>query len=165
LDTEGHAAPRRTGVPVAPNEIDYSPGMGIFKTLDEAVGAAQKAFEELHRTHLRVRERMIEEMRITLRDNVDLLSEWAVRETGIGRVAGCNAVVFNPHPYAKGCCAKTINLMNEASIRAGGPGNVVTMVAEPTLDTATALMKHKGIRLLVVTGGPGVVQAAMASGK
>ena len=39
------------------------------------------------------------------------------------------------------------------------------MIAEPTLESATALMKHKGIRLLVVTGGPAVVNAAMASGK
>jgi acyl-CoA reductase-like NAD-dependent aldehyde dehydrogenase len=210
-----------------PGEIDYVHG-GVFKTLDEAVAAATKAAADLDQTPLETRKRMIEEMRRSLRENVDLLSEWAVRETGLGRVAdkkiknrlvidktpgpeflepiaysgddglmlieraaygvigaitpttnptetiicngigmvsGNNAVVFNPHPYAKGVCAKTVNLMNEASVRAGGPNNVVTMIAEPTMESATALMKHKGIRLLVVTGGPGVVVAAMGSGK
>jgi acyl-CoA reductase-like NAD-dependent aldehyde dehydrogenase len=42
---------------------------------------------------------------------------------------------------------------------------VVTAMAEPTIESAQELMRHKGVRLLVVTGGPGVVQAAMASGK
>ena len=39
------------------------------------------------------------------------------------------------------------------------------MVGEPTIETANQLMTHKGVRLVVVTGGPGVVNAAMKSGK
>jgi acyl-CoA reductase-like NAD-dependent aldehyde dehydrogenase len=50
-------------------------------------------------------------------------------------------------------------------IRAGGPRNLVTTVTNPTIESAQALMKHPGVRLLVVTGGPGVVEAAMQSGK
>ncbi len=38
-------------------------------------------------------------------------------------------------------------------------------MARPTIESATELMHHRGINLLVVTGGPGVVKAAMASGK
>ncbi len=38
-------------------------------------------------------------------------------------------------------------------------------MAEPTIASAQELMRHKGIRLLVVTGGPGVVKEAMSSGK
>ena len=38
-------------------------------------------------------------------------------------------------------------------------------MAKPTIESAQALMKHPGIRLLVVTGGPAVVKAAMNSGK
>ena len=38
-------------------------------------------------------------------------------------------------------------------------------MAEPTQESAQALMVHKGIRLVVVTGGAGVVDAAMKSGK
>jgi propionaldehyde dehydrogenase len=83
----------------------------------------------------------------------------------IGMVAAGNGVVFNPHPSAKMCSLETIRLINEAIVEAGGPSNLITSVAEPTIQTASALMKHKGIRLLVVTGGAGVVKAAMASGK
>ena len=51
----------------------------------------------------------------------------------------------------------------EAIMKAGGPPNVVTAMAEPTIESAQELMKHRGVRLLVVTGGPGVVKAAMVS--
>jgi len=83
----------------------------------------------------------------------------------IGMLAAGNAVVFNVHPMAKGVSVRNIALLNEAITAAGGPPNLVTTVAEPTIESAQALMKHPGIRLLVVTGGPGVVQAAMSSGK
>ncbi len=83
----------------------------------------------------------------------------------IGMVSAGNAVVFNVHPNAKRVSCRNVGLINEAIIRAGGPPNVVTALAEPTIESAQALMRHKGVRLLVVTGGPGVVKAAMASGK
>ncbi len=83
----------------------------------------------------------------------------------IGMVAGGNAVVFNVHPAAAKLSAWHVHLLNEAIASVGGPKDVVTCVATPTIESAQALMKHKGVRLVVVTGGPGVVQAAMASGK
>jgi acyl-CoA reductase-like NAD-dependent aldehyde dehydrogenase len=84
---------------------------------------------------------------------------------GIGMVAGGNAVVFNVHPSAKKVSAHHIRLLNEAIVSAGGPDNLLSALAEPTIDSAQALMKHKNVRLLVVTGGPAVVRAAMNSGK
>lgn len=83
----------------------------------------------------------------------------------IGMVAAGNAVVFNAHPSAKRVSARNVALLNEAIQAAGGPANLITCVAEPTIESAQTLMKHRGVRLLVVTGGPGVVQAAMQSGK
>ena len=80
-------------------------------------------------------------------------------------LAAGNAVVFNVHPLAKNCSMQTIALLNKAIVAAGGPPNVVTCVATPTIESAQELMKHPGIRLLVVTGGGAVVKAAMASGK
>jgi aldehyde dehydrogenase len=74
-------------------------------------------------------------------------------------------VVFNVHPNAKQCSIQCIDLLNRAIIEAGGPANVVTTLAHPTVQTAQALMVHPGVRLLVVTGGAGVVQVAMKSGK
>jgi len=83
----------------------------------------------------------------------------------IAMVAAGNAVVFNAHPGAKACSNHAVRLMNEAIVEAGGPANLVCGVAEPTLESAQALMAHKDIRLLTVTGGIGVVRAAMSSGK
>ncbi len=56
-------------------------------------------------------------------------------------------------------------ILNEAIVAAGGPRNLLCAVAEPTIESAGELMKHAGVALLVVTGGPAVVKAAMASGK
>ena len=83
----------------------------------------------------------------------------------IGMLAAGNSVVFNVHPMAKRVSIRNIALLNQAIIRAGGPSNLVCAIAEPTIASAQALMKHAGVRLLVVTGGPGVVEAAMQSGK
>lgn len=84
---------------------------------------------------------------------------------GIGMIAGGNVVCFNPHPSAKKASAFTIDLLNRASIAAGGPPNLFTTVINPTIDTAQKLMSHPKINLLVVTGGPAVVATAMKSGK
>lgn len=83
----------------------------------------------------------------------------------IGMVAGGNAVVFNVHPSAKKVSGYHVQLINDAIVEAGGPPNLVCALAEPTIESAQALMKHKDVRLLVVTGGPAVVRAAMTSGK
>ena len=88
-----------------------------------------------------------------------------VINNGIGMVAGGNAVVFNAHPYAARTSAYLVHLLNEAIIGAGGPQTLLTCVERPTIESAEALMRHPGLRLVVVTGGPGVVKAAMGSGK
>jgi acyl-CoA reductase-like NAD-dependent aldehyde dehydrogenase len=84
---------------------------------------------------------------------------------GIGMLSGGNAVVFNAHPYAARTSAYLIHLLNEAIVAAGGPDNLLACVERPTIESAEALMRHPGVRLVVVTGGPGVVKAAMGSGK
>ncbi len=84
---------------------------------------------------------------------------------GIAMVAGGNAVVFNVHPSAKGVCSFFVSKLNEAIVAAGGPQNLICMIGNPTIESAAALMKHPAIRLIVVTGGPAVVKAAMNSGK
>ncbi len=83
----------------------------------------------------------------------------------IGMLAAGNAVVFNVHPSAKACSIQAVALLNQAIRSAGGPDNVVTCLSTPTIESAQELMRHPGVRLVVVTGGPAVVKAAMASGK
>jgi acyl-CoA reductase-like NAD-dependent aldehyde dehydrogenase len=83
----------------------------------------------------------------------------------ISMISAGNAVVFNVHPSAKECSIRTVDVINRAIVEVGGPENLVVTMAEPTQESAQALMVHKGIRIVVVTGGAGVVDAAMKSGK
>jgi acyl-CoA reductase-like NAD-dependent aldehyde dehydrogenase len=83
----------------------------------------------------------------------------------IGMVAAGNAVVFNVHPAAAQVCNWCVHLLNEAIQAAGGPRDVIVSIERPTVESAQLLMKHPLIRLVVVTGGPVVVQQAMNSGK
>lgn len=83
----------------------------------------------------------------------------------MGMIAAGNTVVFNPHPQAIKTSIFAINMVNEASIEAGGPDNVACTVSRPTLETSNIMMKHKDIPLIAATGGPGVVTAVLSSGK
>ena len=83
----------------------------------------------------------------------------------ISMISAGNAVVFNVHPGAQQCSAYAIMLLNRAIQSASGPPNLLTCIAEPTIESAQALMVHKRVRLLAVTGGIGVVRQAMQSGK
>lgn len=83
----------------------------------------------------------------------------------IAMIAGGNSVVFNAHPSAKECTTRTIVGIGQAILEAGGPANLVTGIAVPTIESAQQLMKHPGTQLTMVTGGEAVVQVAMQSGK
>lgn len=83
----------------------------------------------------------------------------------ISMVAAGNSIVFNAHPGAKECSNLTVRLMNEAIVEAGGPANLVSALESPTIESAQEIMTHKGVNLLTVTGGIGVVREAMKSGK
>ncbi len=83
----------------------------------------------------------------------------------IGMIAAGNSVVFNAHPGAKNCSAQTVQVLNQAIKRAGGPADLIACPATPTIESAQHMMRHPSVRLLVVTGGPGVVREAMGSGK
>jgi aldehyde dehydrogenase len=83
----------------------------------------------------------------------------------ISIVSAGNAVVFNVHPGAKQVSAHNIRLLNQAIVAAGGPRDLVTGVAEPTIDSAKELMHHPDVRVLLVTGGPAVVKEALKTDK
>lgn len=83
----------------------------------------------------------------------------------IGMLAGGNTVVFNPHPAAIKTSLYAINMLNEASVEAGGPENIACSLENPTLESSQIMMKHKDIPLIAATGGPGVVTAVLSSGK
>lgn len=88
-----------------------------------------------------------------------------VINNSISLLAAGNTVVYNPHPSAKRVSIKTLKLLNQAIVAAGGPENTLTSVAAPNLETSAEVMNHPGVNALVVTGGGPVVKAAMAVGK
>lgn len=207
---------------------DVAMEKGAFETVDQAVENAQLAFYKFQKISLKTRNVIIENMRRAARENVVLLSETAVAETGFGKVedkikknllaidktpgvedlepkafsgdkgltivemapygvigaitpttnptstvinnsismiAAGNAVAFNHHPSARRVSIKTVQILNEAIMNAGGPENLITCIFKPTIQSSQELMKHPKVRLLVVTGGPAVVKQAMTSGK
>ena len=198
--------------------------MGIFSTIDQAVEAAEVAFQELGKLSLENRKEIIANIRKVSQDNVVMLSKMSSEETGMGRwddkviknelairktpgvediapeafsddhglalvehapygvigsispstnptasiisncigmIAAGNSVVFNTHPAAKKVSVLLISLLNKAIVEAGGPKNLITSVETPTLESAQEMMGHPKISILVVTGGPAVVKAAM----
>lgn len=83
----------------------------------------------------------------------------------ISFISAGNSAVFAPHPAAKNVSALGIQMLNRAIVEAGGPPNLLTAVREPSIQTAQALFVHPRIDLLLITGGPGVVAAAMHAPK
>lgn len=83
----------------------------------------------------------------------------------MGMIAGGNAVVFNPHPHACRTANYAVDLVNRAILEAGGPENLVVSVSKPTMDTSKEMMECPDVKMLVATGGPGVVRTLLSSGK
>lgn len=83
----------------------------------------------------------------------------------IGMIAAGNSVVFGPHPGAKEVSVKTVEIINKAIEIANGPKNLITTIRKPSIENAQILMNHKKINMICATGGPGVVKAAMSTGK
>ena len=83
----------------------------------------------------------------------------------IGMIAAGNGVVFNPHPNAIAVSNYAVDLVNRASKAAGGPEILVCSMVKPTMESASVMQSHPLVRLLVCTGGPGVVRAVLSSGK
>jgi acyl-CoA reductase-like NAD-dependent aldehyde dehydrogenase len=83
----------------------------------------------------------------------------------IAALSAGNALVFNAHPNAKKVSVQNIRWINQAIIAAGGPPDLVTAIPEPTIESAQELMNHPRVRILLVTGGPGVVEEARKTSK
>jgi propionaldehyde dehydrogenase len=201
---------------------------GIFETIDEAVGAAARAFRSSSELGLEARKVIVTAMREAMLAEGERLAYMAREETGLGRaedkviknrmvttrtpgpedlephavtgdsgmmvteyapygvigsitpttnptstiinnaisiVSSGNAVTFNVHPNAKVVSVENIQLLNRAIVSAGGPRDLITAIANPTLDSAQRLMAHPDVPVLLVTGGPGVVREALSMPK
>jgi aldehyde dehydrogenase len=83
----------------------------------------------------------------------------------IAVVSAGNALVFNVHPNAALVSVENIKVLNRAIVAAGGPPDLITAIHHPDLESARAVMHHPDVRVLLVTGGPGVVQEALKTNK
>ncbi|GIM29798.1 aldehyde dehydrogenase [Clostridium polyendosporum] len=89
----------------------------------------------------------------------------SIINNSIGMIAAGNTVVFNVHPSSKNSCVYIVELLNDAIIQAGGPPNLINMVRIPTMETLNTLISHPKVRMLVGTGGSGLVKTILKSGK
>ena len=227
----GDEAPAAVAPPPAASPPRSRPadlGEGVFATIDEAVEAAWRSFDEFSGQGLELRRRVIDRVRSDMRAQSEELANMAHLETGLGRaedktvknllvtnktpgpedlephvvtgddgmtvtefapwgvigsitpttnptstiinntiaaVSAGNAIVYNVHPAAKGVSAENVRRINRAIVAAGGPPHLATAVPDPTIESAQELMNHPRVRLLLVTGGPGVVREALKTDK
>jgi aldehyde dehydrogenase len=205
-----------------------SGNLGVFSTVDDAVSAAEAAFQAFRTRPLDDRRKAVEGIRKICVDQAEELGRLELDETKIGRLdhkiaklrdaiprvpgvdylrtdndsgdngltltdyvpfgvigaitpvthslptlagnainmlAAGNAVVFNAHPSGARVAAEGLRRFNKAIRQAIGIENLLTIIDPPTVESAGALFDHRGVKLLVVTGGPGVARAALASKK
>ncbi|MEA2709040.1 MAG: aldehyde dehydrogenase [Phycisphaerales bacterium] len=83
----------------------------------------------------------------------------------INMIASGNAIVANPHPSGANCAAMAVREYNKAISAKFGVDHLITCIVPPSLESADAIFNHRGIPLLVVTGGPAVARAALAAKK
>jgi aldehyde dehydrogenase len=201
---------------------------GVFGGVDEAVRAADEAFEQLERLGVEGRKKAIAHIRRIAIDDAEELGRMEFAETNIGRldhkieklkvlgekvpgvefmqsevfsgdhglaviehapfgvigaitpvthslptiacnainmIAGGNTVVVNPHPSGRKVAAEGVRRFNAAIHRDIGIDNLVSLVGEPSLESAGQLFNHRGVKLICVTGGPAVAKAALQSSK
>lgn len=200
---------------------------GVFKTVDEAVAAANDSFKKLSSAPLTDRATAIEIVKTMCFDQAEELGKAEFAETKVGRldhkieklqiikrvpgmeflkcdavsgdhgltvteyapfgvigaitpvthslptlacnfvnmVASGNTLVVNAHPSGMRIAAEGVRRFNKAIYAATKLENLVTIIETPTIESADAIFKHRGVKLICVTGGPAVARAAMASSK
>lgn len=73
-----------------------------------------------------------------------------------------NAIVFTPHPSARNCIGKTVEIIQGALRNCNVSPDLVSCISIPTVEGSNELMKIAD--LILATGGPGMVKAAYSSG-
>ena len=76
-----------------------------------------------------------------------------------------NSIVFSPHPKAIGCTLRAAQIVAEAAEAAGAPAGSVGCLSIASMAGCQELMAAEQVKLILATGGPGMVRAAYSSGK
>lgn len=64
--------------------------------------------------------------------------------------------MFLHHIQEQRTSIRTVELINEAVRKAGGPENLVVTIDEPSIENTNKMMENPNIKMLVATGGPGL---------
>ncbi len=76
-----------------------------------------------------------------------------------------NSIVFSPHPKALECTLRAAKIVEAAARMAGAPEGAIGCLTLASMAGCQELMAAPEIRLILATGGPGMVKAAYSSGK
>ena len=76
-----------------------------------------------------------------------------------------NAVIFSPHPKAILCTLRATEVVAQAAEAAGAPKGCVSCLGIASMAGCQELMSVPQVKLILATGGPGMVRAAYSSGK
>ena len=212
---------------VASNNVHSNGDWGVFNNVDDAVAAANEAFEKLKSASMEDRGKAVQIVKDICFNQAEELGTAELAETKIGRldhkieklqiikrvpgieylkcdavtgdhgltvteyapfgvigaitpvthslptlaanfvnmVSAGNTIVVNPHPSGAGIACEGVRRFNKAIYEAIGINNLVTIIGNPTIESADEIFKHRGVKLLCVTGGPAVARAALASNK
>jgi len=75
-----------------------------------------------------------------------------------------NPIIVCPSGKAKRCCAEAARICYEAALAAGAPDDCIQWLNDTSREQTQALMSHKGLALILATGGTGLVKSAYSSG-
>ena len=76
-----------------------------------------------------------------------------------------NAIIFSPHPSALKCTSRAAQLMAQAAVDAGAPSDTIGCLSMCSMQATNELMHNDAVKLIIATGGPGMVKAAYSAGK
>lgn len=76
-----------------------------------------------------------------------------------------NPIVLSPHSSAVSCTIEACNILAEAAQRAGAPKGSILCMSIPEISGTQELMKHPITKVILATGGTGLVKAAYSAGK
>lgn len=76
-----------------------------------------------------------------------------------------NSIVFSPHPKAILCTLRAAEIVARAAEAAGAPAGSVGCLGIASMAGCQELMAVPEVKLILATGGPGMVRAAYSSGK
>ena len=76
-----------------------------------------------------------------------------------------NSIIFSPHPKALFCTLRAAEIVRQAAEKAGAPKGSIGCLGIASMAGCQELMAAPQVRLILATGGPGMVRAAYSSGK